>query len=56
MTRAGDNVVEARPLAATRLGGPPPACGGRSDAVGARPLAAARLGGPPPARGGEWRL
>jgi hypothetical protein len=28
MTRAGDNAVGARPLAATRLGGPPPAYGG----------------------------
>jgi hypothetical protein len=28
MTRAGDNVVGARRLAATRLGGPPPACEG----------------------------
>ena len=28
MTRAGDNAVGARPLAAMRLGGPPPACGG----------------------------
>jgi hypothetical protein len=31
MTRAGHNAVGARPLAAARLGGPPPACGGRSD-------------------------
>jgi hypothetical protein len=28
MTRAGDNAVGARPLAAVRLGGPPPARGG----------------------------
>ena len=28
MTRAGDNAVGARPLAAARLGGPPPAYGG----------------------------
>ena len=28
MTRAGDNAVGARPLAATRLGVAPPACGG----------------------------
>jgi hypothetical protein len=31
MARAGDDAVGARPLAAVRLGGPPPACGGRSD-------------------------
>ncbi len=28
MTRAGDKAVGARPLAAVRLGGPPPACEG----------------------------
>jgi hypothetical protein len=28
MTRAGDNAVGARPLAAARLGEPPPAYGG----------------------------
>jgi hypothetical protein len=28
MTRAGDDAVGARTLAATRLGGPPPDCGG----------------------------
>ena len=56
MTRAGDDAVGARPLAATRLGGPPPACGGRSNGVGARPLAAARLRVPPPAYGGERRI
>jgi hypothetical protein len=28
MTRAGDNAVGARPLAAARLGVPPPAYGG----------------------------
>jgi hypothetical protein len=31
MTRAGDDAVGARPLAAARLGVPLPACGGRSD-------------------------
>jgi hypothetical protein len=28
MARAGDDAVGARPLAAVRLGVPPPACGG----------------------------
>ncbi len=28
MIRAGDDAVGARPLAAKRLGVPPPACGG----------------------------
>ena len=37
MTRAGDNAVGARPLAAVRLGVPPPACGGRSDEEERRP-------------------
>jgi hypothetical protein len=31
MTRAADNAAGARPLAAKRLGVPPPACGGRSE-------------------------
>jgi hypothetical protein len=31
MARAGDDAVGARPLAAKRLGVPPPVCGGRSD-------------------------
>jgi len=31
MTRAADNAVGARALAAKRLGVPPPACGGRSE-------------------------
>jgi hypothetical protein len=31
MTGAGDNPVGVRPLAAMRLGGAPPACGGQSD-------------------------
>jgi hypothetical protein len=37
MTRARDDAVGARPLAAVRLGGPPPACEGRSDEEERRP-------------------